>query len=382
MVQFIVDNWLWILLALLAVGLLTAFFMSKTVRVGIKTWAMIISLSISYKKNSGVVPKNVLVGEITFRCGDRNIAANLYRPADKKPHPALILAHGAIQGGKDDRALRFGGQGLATAGYVALVPQLEHLNRLRLHQDDVDALAAGVRYLSENKFCSGKIGLMGVCLSANLVFLATARPEVKKNVSVITCWGGFYNIHDWLQAVIAQRYIEGGRAVPWKPRELLINEAPKWLVELSPASDRACLQKLIAGNDSAAVREQLSERGRVMYELLSNHEPEKVKDLWAKLDPQVKRVLDSLSPHTKIEQYDTKIAIIHTFNDDVIPWVESPKLLQAVGQKNKIYYRIFRQFYHVSIEDLLKARISNLHRVVAEGAQFYMYMYSILYRLS
>ena len=382
MIQFLPNNWLWILIGLLAAGLLAAIFTSKPVRVGLKTWAMILSLDVSYKKNTGAVPKGVIVDEITFCCGERNIAANLYRPADSKRHAALILAHGAIQGGKDDRALRFGGQGLATAGYIALVPQLEHLNRLRLHQDDVDALAAGVQYLSEQEFCDGKIGLMGVCLSANLVFLATARPEVKKNVSVITCWGGFYNINDWLQAVIAQRYLDGGEAVPWKPRQLLIDEAPKWLIELSPASDRACLQELCTGNYSDAARKRLSDGGRAMYELLSSRQPEKVKELWLKLDPQVRRTLDSLSPHTKIGEYDTKIAIIHTFNDDVIPWVESIKLLNAIDRKNKIYFRIFRQFYHVSIEDLLRARLSNLHHVIAEAAQFYMYMYSILYQLS
>jgi hypothetical protein len=29
----------------------------------------------------------------------------------------------------------------------------------------------------------------------------------------------------------------------------------------------------------------------------------------------------------------------------------------------------------------LKARISNLHHVISEAAQFYLYMYSILYQL-
>jgi hypothetical protein len=119
-----------------------------------------------------------------------------------------------------------------------------------------------------------------------------------------------------------------------------------------------------------------------MYELLSSNDPQKIKELWQKLDPEVRRTLDSLSPHTKIDMYNTKIAIIHTYNDDVIPWVESGKLLSAIDSKHKIYFRIFHQFYHVSIEDFLKARISNLHRVIAEAAQFFLYIYSILYQLS
>jgi dienelactone hydrolase len=382
MTEFLTDNWQWILMVVIALAVLAVVFMTRPVRVGLKTAAMIVSLGISYKKNTGSIPGNIHVSEVTFGCGDRDIVANLYRPNDKRRHSGLILAHGAIKGGKDDRALRFGGQSLASAGYIALVPQLENLNRLRLHQDDVDALVAGVRYLSEQEFCNGKIGLMGVCLSAPLVFLASAEPNICRNIAVITCWGGFYNINDWLQAVLALRYIDGGEAKPWKPRDLLIEEAPKWLVELLPdASDRACLEKLLRGNSTDSLKNRLSPSGQATYELLTNRDPKRVGELWEKLDPKVRRTLNNLSPHTKIAQHNTKIAIIHTFNDDVIPWVESCKLVDAIDDKNKVYFRIFRQFYHVSIEDLLKARISNLHHVISEAAQFYLYMYSILYQL-
>jgi hypothetical protein len=382
MLEFLTHNWQWILAGLIAVAVLVVIFLAKPVRVGLKTLAMIVSLGISYKKNTGAIPGSILVSEVTFRCGDRDIVADLYRPNDKRRRSSLILAHGAIKGGKDDRALRFGGQSLARAGYVALVPQLDNLNRLRLHQNDVDALVDSVRYLSRQEFCNGKIGLMGVCLSAPLVFLAAAEPNISQDVAVITCWGGFYNINDWLQAVIAQHYIDGGEAKPWKPRVLLIQEAPKWLIELLPdVSDRVCLEEMLKGNTTDSVKSRLSPSGQVIYKLLTNHEPKRVKELWERLDPKVRQALDSLSPHTKIDKYNTKIAIIHTFSDDVIPWVESCKLVDAIDDKNKVYFRIFRQFYHVSIEDLLKARISNLHHVISEAVQFYLYMYSVLYQL-
>jgi dienelactone hydrolase len=383
MIQFLISSWPWILAFVLVATLLAVFLLAKPVRVGVKTLATIVKLGLSYKKNTGDVPGDVIVKEVIFNCGDREIAANLYRPKNRRKYSAIILAHGAIKGGKDDRALRFGGQSLASAGYIALAPQLENLNRLRLHQDDVNALVECVKYLSRQEFCNGKVGLLGACLSAPLVFLAAASPDIKQNVAVITCWGGFYNINEWLQAVLAQRYIDDGEVIPWKPRQLLIEEAPKWLIELSPdAADRACLQEIFEGNDSDSEKKRLSPSGRATYELLSNREPEKVKDLWQRLDPKLRQTLDSLSPHTKVDAHRTKIAIIHTFNDDVIPWVESCKLRDSIDRGGKIYFRIFKQFYHVSIEDLLKARISNLHHVIAEAAQFYLYMYSILYQLS
>jgi dienelactone hydrolase len=356
--------------------------MVKSVRVGFRAVATMLDLSASYRRNVKAIPKDVLTAEITYSCGERDVVANLYRPDDQRPHSSLILAHGAIKGGKDDRALWFAGQSLARAGYVVLVPQLDNLSKFRLHQDDIEVLVASFQYLTKQEFNNGKIGMFGVCLSAPLVLLAATEPSISRDVAVVTSWGGFYDINDWLQAVISERYIEEGRAKPWNPRAVLKEETPKWLIELLPdPSDRVCIEKMLVGNSKDSAKSNLTPSGQALYELLTNCDPERVKDLWARLDPRVRETLDSLSPHTKIAQLKTKIAIIHAFADDVIPWVESCKLADAIVDANKIYFRIFGQFYHASIEDLLRPRMSNLHRVISEVVQFYRYMYSVLCQL-
>ncbi len=224
--------------------------------------------------------------------------------------------------------------------------------------------------------------MLGVCLSAPLVFLAATEPAISQGVSVITSWGGFYNINDWLPAVITEDYVDEGEVKPWKPRAVLIEEAPRWLIELLPSpSDRVHIEEMLRGNATVSAKNSLSPSGQAMYELLTNRDPQHVVDLWARLAPQVQQALDSLSPHQKVGQLKTKIAIIHTTTDDVIPWVESYKLAGAIKAENKIYFKVFEQFYHASIEDLLKARISNIHRVVSEVVQFYLYIYRILYQL-
>jgi hypothetical protein len=146
-------------------------------------------------------------------------------------------------------------------------------------------------------------------------------------------------------------------------------------------SDRVCIEKVLRGDSTDYAKSDLSPSGQAVYELLSNRDPERVGDLWARLDPKIREALDSLSPHTKIAQIKTKVAIIHTYTDDVVPWVESCKLDDAIDGAHKIYFRVFGQFYHASIEDLLKVRMSNLRNVISEVVQFYHYMYSILYQL-
>jgi dienelactone hydrolase len=374
-------GWQWILLSLIVIVVLAIILVSKPVQVGFRTAAMMLDLGLSYKRKARAIPKNILISEVTYSYGGRDIVADLYRPDDHRRHSGLILAHGAIKQGKDDRALWFAGQSLARAGQVVLVPRLDNLRKFRLHQDDVEALVASFQYLARQEFSNGKIGMFGVCLSAPLALLAATEPGINQDVAVVTSWGGFYNINDWLQAVISERYIDG-TPKPWRPRMSLIEETPKWLIELLPdKSDGVRIEKMLGGNSPDYTKGDLSPSGQALYELLSNRDPERVGDLWTRLDPKMRQALDSLSPHTKIAQVKTKVAIIHAFTDDVVPWVESCKLADAIDGAYKIYFRVFGQFYHASIEDLLKVRIANLHNVISEVVQFYRYIYSILYRL-
>lgn len=382
MLEFVTLNWQWILPGIIILAVLAIALLAKPVRVWFRATAFILDLAASYKRKAKIIPRNVRISEVTYGCGNRDVVADLYRPDGRGRHSGLILTHGAIKDGKNDQALRFAGQSLARAGYVVLVPQLDNLCKLRLHQDDIDALVASFRYLAKQEFSNGKIGMLGVCISTPLVLLAATEPDVSRDLAVVSSWGGFYNINDWLQAVLMHRYMDNGELKPWKPRPLLIEETPKWLIELLPNdSDRACLDNMLEGGFTESARSNLSPSGWAMYELLTNREPERVAELWARLDPKICQTLNNLSPHMKIDELKTKIAIIHTLSDDVIPWVESCKLADAIEDSHKVYFRVFEQFYHVSIEDLLKARISNLHHVISEAVHLYLYMYSILYRL-
>ena len=382
MLEFITSNWQWLLPVVIILVLLAIAFLVKPVRVWFRATAFILDLAASYKSKARIIPRSISVSEITVDCGGRNVLADLYRPTGGGRHSCLILNHGAIRDGKSDQALRFAGQSLARAGYVVLVPQLDHLCRLRLHQDDIDALVACVRYLVAQEFSNGKIGMLGVCISTPLVLIAATEPSVSRDLAVVSSWGGFYDINDWLQAVLMRHYIDNAELKPWQPRPLLIEETPKWLIELLPnKSDRACLEKMLVDGFTESARSKMSSSGQALYELLANRDVARVTELWAKLDPRILQTLNSLSPHMHMDKLKTKIAIIHTLSDDVIPWVESYKLADAIDDSCKVYFRVFEQFYHVSIEDLLKARISNLHKVISEAVHLYLYMYSILYRL-
>jgi len=382
MIRLDTMNWVWILIGIIILTMLATALIAKPVQVGVKTAALLLDLGVSHQWEMNAIPRGILISEVTYPCGNRTIAANLYRPAGQRRHSGIILAHGAIKDGKDDSALRLAGKSLARAGYVALIPQLDNLCRFRLHPDDIEALVASFQYLSRQKFTSDKIGMMGVCLSAPLVLLAAAEPSISQDIAVISSWGSYYNIKDWVQAVITEHCTYRGETKPWKPRVALAEEVFNWLIELVPSpSDRVCIEEMLRESSSASAETSLSPSGRAMYELLTNRDPERVGELWARLDHKTQQTLASLSPHLRIDQLQAKMVIIHTLVDDAIPSVESLKLADAIEDENKVYFRIFHQFTHVSVEDLLKVRISNLRSMLSEAAHFYLFIYHILYQL-
>jgi len=138
---------------------------------------------------------------------------------------------------------------------------------------------------------------------------------------------------------------------------------------------------MLTGNPQELTKDNLSPSGQAMYELLSNRDPERAGALWAQLDPQTQQTLASLSPSTRINQLQAKVAIIHGFADPYIPSVESYKLADAIKDDNKAYFRIFYQFSHVDPNELFKVRLSNLHNIISEAAGFYLYLYHTLYQL-
>ncbi|MBM3166209.1 MAG: hypothetical protein FJZ94_01980 [Chloroflexi bacterium] len=327
-----------LVIVLAVILLLVAASLTKPVQVGTRTITLFLDMGLNYKWHI-TVPRSISALEVSYPCGDRTVVANLYRPDDRSRYPGIILAHGAVKDGKDDQALVLAAQGLSRAGYVALVPQLENLRSFRLHTDDIETLVASFQYLLQQEFVSGRIGMVGICLSAPLVFLAAADGTISEDVAVISSWGGYYNINDWLQAVITESYIDQGQAVPWEPRPTLKAATHEWLNELLPdASEKA-------------------------------------------LTEEIQQTLDNLSPHSKVGQLKTKITIIHTANDDVIPWVESAKLAEAIPDDQKVYFKIFHRFYHTNVKQLLSTSLSQLADTVSEVTGFYLYICSILYQL-
>src|SRR4030042_5762910 len=114
------------------------------------------------------VTEKPVVERITLTYGDREMPADVYRPADGKRHGAVILSPGAPPLEPDaSRLVRLAGDG-ARAGFVMLVPYSPDLEEEIILPREVDALVAAFEYLQEQPYVKpDKIGYFGVSVGSS-----------------------------------------------------------------------------------------------------------------------------------------------------------------------------------------------------------------------
>lgn len=326
--------------------------------------------------------------EVSYQADSDTIRADVYRPDDHLRHPGVIIAHGIADQGKDDPRIRRLAISLASAGYVVLAPHLERLTRGELGPRDREPLVAGFQYLCQQDYViKERVGMAGFCVSAALALLAAEDQRISKQVAVVSSWGTYYDVRDLIEAVVTQSYTYRGETKPWKPAANIGPALKHIVIQLMPnSSDRAILARLLEGeppsqgDPSGSSLQMLSPSVQTAYRLLSGPRPDEVRALWAELDPELYQRLLDLSPSSGIQQLQAKVAIVHGLGDGTVPYVESLKLSDALGDERRVYAGVFRFFDHVNPE-MSRIRLDTLHKVITDIVKFYSFFYRILCQL-
>jgi dienelactone hydrolase len=297
-----------------------------------------------------------IVERLEIPRGGGKIVADLYRVPDEERQAAILLTHGIIEAGKDDpRLVRFA-QSLARCGFVVLVPELKGMKSFRILLSDVDDIVDSFRYLASLKEIvdENKLGLLGFSYGAGPTFIAAADPAIRDQVRFLVSFGGYYepiNVIRYITTGYYEYRDERGFLQPepygkWiffmnnvdyvesaRDRELL-----KAVFEKEKKNKRAELSPLLAG---------LTPKGRYLYELLINEDPQRVDDLVKKTDPRFQRYLERLSLARIIPSLRAYLIIGHGSTDPLIPYTESLRIADAVNNKEKVHVAILKLFTHV-----------------------------------
>jgi acetyl esterase/lipase len=208
--------------------------------------------------------------------------------------PVVVYANAATPNGIAEPAVgRFLG-GLASAGFVAIAPELPDVRRGEVTPQTVEALV-GVASAS-----GPHVALIGASTGAGLVILAAADPRIAERVTSVVSIAPFASLREVLRIGTTGHY----RREPFAAAPLVGVAAARSLAASAPT-------------DVAVPA------------LLENRDPARFDHLYAALAPPTRVLMEELSPQTRVADVLAPLEILSSPDDPFFPMDESLALAAA-----------------------------------------------------
>ena len=214
--------------------------------------------------------------------------------------PVVVFANAATPNGIDEPAVGRLLGGLASAGFVAIAPELPCVRRGEVTPATIEALV-------DVASASGRrVALIGASTGAGLVILAAADPRLVERVTAVAAIAPFASLREILRLGTTGHY----------------HDTPFDAVPLV-ATAAACSLRASAPYDAA------------VSALLANRDPERFDPLYAALAPSTRAVIEDLSPVARIPKVLVPVEILSSPDDPFFP-VDESRALAAAGQDVRV----------------------------------------------
>ncbi|HET9919493.1 MAG TPA: hypothetical protein VFQ30_06610, partial [Ktedonobacteraceae bacterium] len=246
----------------------------------------------------------------TIRSSNGPVYLDIYAPISLAPRisgvrEGVVVIPGVGDERKEQQLINFS-QALAQVGIVVMDITTPTLIRYDLSPKDSDAVVQAFKTLSHwSGLSANHIGLIGFSGGGALVTLAAADPRIRDEVASLTLFGSYYNAFSLLHDFGRRALDDNGHLQPWHPQEVSIQVMTSIIADELPGDEGALLtSSLDPGGSplSTSEQQQLSPAGQAAYHLLEGDEPDKVDANIAALTPQIKTLLQQLSPSSVINQ--------------------------------------------------------------------------------
>jgi pimeloyl-ACP methyl ester carboxylesterase len=303
-------------------------------------------------KETTPAPSRMAIG---YRHAAGPATADLYR-SSAPPSGAVVVVPGLTSDGKDDPRLVAFAASLARGRFLVLVPDIPNTRALKVSAADSVFIADAIEELAQRSGAGAEhsVGLVAISYAVGPALLAASRPPAGRHVGFIVSIGGYYDIEAAIAFVTTGYY----RLPDGSWQHATPNEWGKWIFLRSNAdrvtaqSDRDHLLRIAdrklanAAAEIADLVAPLGPEGRAIYELIANHDPERVSALVARLPEAIRRELRRLDLKSQdLRQLTAPLIIVHGRDDTVIPYSESVKLAEAVGARAELF--VVEHFAHV-----------------------------------
>jgi dienelactone hydrolase len=286
------------------------------------------------------------------RNGPRSIDADLYVPAQGARHVGVVFSMGAPPLKLDDPRLVRIAEDSARSGVVMLVPFSERLDDISIEPEEIDALVAEFQYVQDQpEVDPARVGFFGASVGGSLALVAAADPRIADDVDHVVSFGGYFDALSTFGAIATHRIEYKDVDEPWTPMPHAERVVAYQLIDrLGDPRDRDLLTRTFIDADPPTADElaTLSPVGRSSYNFLANRDPAAVADLIRQLPPDAVADLDYLSPKTSIDRVKADLFILHDRADPFVPYTESRRLKDAIGNRPNAHFDELRLFEHVS----------------------------------
>ncbi len=293
--------------------------------------------------------------EVSFADDEGTWTGDLYVPATKGPHPAIIVSLGVTPGGRDDPRIRRLGDGIARMGAVALIPYSDNLNEKRVTPRGIDFLVAAFRHLERHPDVDReRIGFLGVCVGSSLSLLATQDSRINTRVDFVNFFGGYYNLEELIASVATESFEDGGQTVPWKVDRLTKEVVRLRAIDLVDAeAEREMLRRNIIHHQALTEPELagLSPTGVLVQRLFETEDLDEARRLIGKFPDGARATLRALSPDNNLGGIRARVYLMDDSRDRLIPYTHTRELAEALDGDYARHSK-FSIFTHADLDDL------------------------------
>lgn len=299
-----------------------------------------------------LIPSPVVKAVTVFSKG-RGVRADLYIPKPQGRFTPLLLVHGVNPTGKDDPQIVVLAKDLAMAGFLVMVPDMEGMKRLRMRVSDIEDVIRSFLYLSNHRQAGPGGCMMGISYGAGPVLFAAADKRVSRRLRTVVSFGGYGDLRAVLMFVLTGHYDYAGQRGYQRP-----DESFRWafmyrnLDLIRSIHDRALLKTIIEKRnlyelkEAAGLARRLGPEAMAVYDFISNREQGRFVALYEKLPLDMREYMEALSPVRVMKRTRAYFIIAHGVEDYSIPYTESLRLADAVGDPDRVHLAVLPQFMH------------------------------------
>ena len=269
-----------------------------------------------------------VIERVRYPSRDGQIEADLYRPAWRGRHPAIVLCLGVVPFGVEHPQVARLSDALGRAGFVALIHWSDTMRDLRLTPEDADDIAVAYDWmLQRDDVDPSRSGLFGTCVGGTFALLAATRPLIRDRVTFVGAFAPFSSMWTFARDIASRSRDDRGTIRPW---------------EVDQLTEKVFLRTLGSFLTPDEARPLLDARDRAQAD-----------QALGSLPASARARLDAMSPIMHLSQIRAlSIVFGHDRDDHVIPVGESRALARALAGRDGVRYTEYGMFKHAEPKDM------------------------------